>query len=407
MMKILFLTGLFPKSAEDEIIRNSKTFPQNAANKLQWSLVNGFDMIPEVSLEIVNSLYIGAYPRKYKKMFIPTFRFSHNNESEDINAGFCNFPFIKIFSRYFSAMKWIRKWIKKNPNEEIWILAYAMTMPFVKVLKDCMRYHNVNVCLVVPDLPEYMNVAAMNRRGRYSFMKSLEIKYMRHCLKNINNYVLLTKEMSNWFDRKINYVVVEGIASDSKTSVDNSNKVFQDGKKHIVYTGGIKEEYNVLTLAECFKIIDNDEWVLDFFGAGADDARLSEIAKGDSRIVCHGAVSNSIAVQAQHEAELLINPRLPLDFTKYSFPSKILEYMGSGTPMVGYKLKGIPDEYDPYYYHIQETDNGMFDTLEYVMKLPAEKRNEMGKNAREFVRIHKNPEAQVKKIVQFFMEINK
>ena len=34
------------------------------------------------------------------------------------------------------------------------------------------------------------------------------------------------------------------------------------------------------------------------------------------------------------------------EYTKYSFPSKIMEYVSTGKPTICYKLDGIPDEYD-------------------------------------------------------------
>ena len=33
---------------------------------------------------------------------------------------------------------------------------------------------------------------------------------------------------------------------------------------------------------------------------------------------------------------------------QYSFPSKTMEYLASGTPSIAYKLEGIPSEYYPF-----------------------------------------------------------
>lgn len=44
-------------------------------------------------------------------------------------------------------------------------------------------------------------------------------------------------------------------------------------------------------------------------------------------------VPNSGVLKAQSESEILVNPRNDNnEFTKYSFPSKVIEYLGSGTP---------------------------------------------------------------------------
>ena len=55
-------------------------------------------------------------------------------------------------------------------------------------------------------------------------------------------------------------------------------------------------------------------------------------------------------------ATALINPRKPNSkITRFSFPSKNMEYLSSGTPMIGYKLDGIPSEYYDYFYTIDDS----------------------------------------------------
>ena len=77
-MEILFLGGLFPKETEDEIINNSIGSVQNAANNLQWEFAKGLEENSNKSITILNSLYIGSYPNRYKKMRINTYNFSRN-----------------------------------------------------------------------------------------------------------------------------------------------------------------------------------------------------------------------------------------------------------------------------------------------------------------------------------------
>ena len=73
---IVCLTGLFPEEYVDEINKYSLTGVQNAANKLQWGIVKGLDGLGE-NVTIFNSIYVGSYPRLYRKIMIPTFHFSH------------------------------------------------------------------------------------------------------------------------------------------------------------------------------------------------------------------------------------------------------------------------------------------------------------------------------------------
>ena len=97
MMECLCLMGLFPKEYESTILNDSVYGIQNAANKLQWAIVDGLKEQKDVHLSVLNSLYIGSFPRKYKKMRIPSFSFKVGSTEEGYNVGFINIPFFKAF----------------------------------------------------------------------------------------------------------------------------------------------------------------------------------------------------------------------------------------------------------------------------------------------------------------------
>ena len=42
--------------------------------------------------------------------------------------------------------------------------------------------------------------------------------------------------------------------------------------------------------------------------------------------------------------------------SKYFFPSKMMDYLASGTPTISTKLKGIPEEYFNYCFTIENGD---------------------------------------------------
>ena len=116
-MDVMCLMGLFPNEYEDEIVKNSLFGTQNAANKLQWGIVKGLDDQPGVTVRICNSLYIGAYPKRYRKAWIPTFKFAHCDGAKDINIGFLNLSVVKQLSRYVGVKRQLDKWAKE-PSEE-------------------------------------------------------------------------------------------------------------------------------------------------------------------------------------------------------------------------------------------------------------------------------------------------
>lgn len=399
-MDVLCLMGLFPKEYQAEIEKNSVSSIQNAANKLQWAIIKGLDEIPNVHVSIANSLYIGSYPKRYKKCLIPTFSFSHTEGAEDINIGFCNLTGWKIYSRYRSSKKTVKKWAKQASSDQKTLLIYALTSSFTKVAKYVKRkFPDVKVCIVVPDLPEYMSVGG-KRSKFFKFLKSRSVRIIRKDVKSVDYFVLLTDAMKEWFDHPISYTVVEGIAGNIQANIENQT----ERRKSILYAGGVSAQYGVVDLVKAFISVAPDGWELDIFGSGRDLQTIKDLAADFPSIKIHGLVSNSTVVEAQKSASLLINPRKNQPFTKYSFPSKILEYMSSGTPVLAYKLDGMPDDYNEYFFHIEETDNGLENALRFVTSLSDGERIEMGKKAKNFVAENKNPKAQCEKIIKLLSQ---
>ena len=395
-MDILCLMGLFPSEYYENIQRDSVTGMQNAANKLQWAIVHGLCQIEQIDVSLVNSLYIGSYPKRYKTMKIPTFEFEFGAAKKGLNVGFCNLSGYKWISRYCTTKKAIKRWATDGNTEKKVLLIYALTTPFANVAKYVKKHFpHIKVCIVVPDLPEYMRTGTVNKKSLYWKLKQVEIRMIRKCIEPVDGYVLLTDAMKNWFEKTPVYTVVEGIAD----GPIKAEELSAPRKKTILYAGGIKEEYGVTDLVQSFIEIGREDWELAIYGDGVDLNRLRDYAKKCPNVKFYGMTPNHIVVEKQKQASILVNPRKNQEFTKYSFPSKILEYMTSGTPVLAYCLAGIPKEYDPYYYHIAEETNGLKNALIRLMNMEERDLVNMGKNAKQFVLKEKNPKHQCQKIV--------
>jgi glycosyltransferase involved in cell wall biosynthesis len=395
--------GLFPENYRKEIEKDSISGMQNAADKLQWAIVKGLSAIEGVRVSIVNSLYIGSYPRRYRKLMIPTFPFSAFGCVEGKNVGFCNLTGLKQLSRHSTAKKAVAEWARTPcaEGEEKALVIYALTVPFTKIAEFIKKkYPHIKVCVVVPDLPEYMRNGKEKEKFFYKVTKKESIRYIRRNLRDVDCYVLLTDTMKEWFKKPVKYTVVEGIAGAISETEETLVR-----EKRIVYAGGISEAYGVVDLVKSFVRIDAPDWELVLYGDGNSMKVVQNLAADHPNVKVMGMRPNQEVVAMQKKASILINPRKNQIFTRYSFPSKILEYMSSGTAVMAYKLDGMPAEYDPYYYSISEEENGLEKSLRMVMALTEEERCQMGERARKFVAENKDPVSQCAKIVKLLAEV--
>ena len=121
----------------------------------------------------------------------------------------------------------------------------------------------------------------------------------------------------------------------------------------------------------------------------------------------HGTVLSSKIIEIQKYASLLVNPRPIVDeYTKYSFPSKNMEYMVSGTPVLTTDLPGMPQEYKEYVFIIEDYSiEGIKDKLCEIASIDKKELMKAGQRAREFVLIKKNNIVQARKIVEMIYSL--
>lgn len=395
-MKVFWIGGVAEKKDYDEMIKNGNI--QIAANVTQLNYIEGIEKNINKGVKILSSHFHPSYP-KYKKMIIKRRTWNRNN-TENIDIGFLNLPIIKHFIKSWALKKEIKKILKyelDDKDENIFFI-YAMTFPLMSIAPIIKRFSNkknIKICLIVPDLPEFMNMNKKNFvRKIFEYINEILIgKY----LKFIDYFVLFAQEMANYLKLEKNYITVEGMVNLSNIT----GLVQTEKKKVIMYAGGLNEKYGVLNLVKAFNLIDSNGYELWLYGVGDALERILEFAEENKNIKYKGMVSNEEIVMLEKQATLLVNPRpTKEEYTKYSFPSKNLEYMLSGTPLLTTKLPAMPKEYYDYIYMFENDDvDSIKKTLENVIKISEKNLVEKGTKASEFVANNKNNVVQTKRIL--------
>ena len=179
-----------------------------------------------------------------------------------------------------------------------------------------------------------------------------------------------------------------------------SAELTEPARKTVLYTGTLEPDLGIQELLSAFEMTpEYDLWIC---GQGSMNEAVRDAASHCANIRYFGFIPQQEALRLQTLATVLINPRSASGaFTRYSFPSKTLEYMRAGKPVLCYKLEGIPAEYDDYLCYIkQEGAQGIASaTRELLSHSPQELAN-LGESARSFVLENKNPSMQCKKLVK-------
>lgn len=245
---------------------------------------------------------------------------------------------------------------------------------------------------IVTDLPDFS----------LTDQKAKNVKVKNITIDASDAYILLTSQMNQKVNHKNKpYIVLEGHI-DNKM-VYQKHKAFSNDKKIIIYAGSIMKKYGISALCRDFiKYSRNDE-ELHIYGLGDYEDEIKKLEKQNSRIIYHGNRPNEEVVSAELNATLLVNPRpTHEDYTKYSFPSKTLEYMVSGTPVLTSRLPGIPKEYDEYLFYFNDgSADDLGKKMREILDMEKAELQEKGERAREFALREKSNITQAKKIIKF------
>lgn len=250
---------------------------------------------------------------------------------------------------------------------------------------------------IVTDLPDML--------GGGGFSKKLANFVINKC----DGYVLLTQAMNDRLNPKNKpYVILEGHA-DITMAEKTPSLEKKKSPRVCLYAGGVSKRYGLGDLVEGFRQADIQNAELHIYGPGSYVEELKTIAAADPRIIYGGMLLSSQIVEKEMEATLLVNPRpTNEEFVKYSFPSKTMEYMASGTPVATTVLPGMPKEYHPYVYLLEnESAAGLGEKLKAILSQPDETLFEKGAQARSFILEKKNNVVQGKKILDLLETMKK
>ena len=399
MKNIIYISSFLPKDIKEEIASKMKNYNFNSADAFSRSFFSGFVENLGGAFSCINILPLGVYPTFNRLKYFKGYKSYENGVC--INS--ISYSTIKGYI-YYSIFKNLYKELKRNirrDTENVFIV-YSINIPALKAIIEFKERFSPNskIILIVPDLLEHMANTKLSR------IKMKLMHGVNDYFEKIDGYVLLTEFMKEKIHTDKPFCVIEGIYNnneDRKIYINNSDK------KTIFYSGMLYVKYGVKNLIDAFTQIHDKNYRLQICGCGELEDYIKHIALTDNRIEFLGLIPREETLKLQSEADLLVNPRQPVEeFTKYSFPSKNIEYLVSGTPVLIYELDGIPKEYYNYCFHIDRKHIECYyltKEIKRILSKPEEELRLMGDKARNYILNEKNCKKQVQKIVQLINHI--
>lgn len=304
-----------------------------------------------------------------------------------------NLPVLRQLMIFFGTFFGV---LKAKKDQETYAVCDCLNFANAYGMIFAAKLRRIKTMLIVTDLPDVQTKAKLRPwlNGRIFSLSDA--------------FLFLTEQMNPKLNKKNKpYIVLEGHVDADMPALQPKPPRDKGAAQVVMYAGSLHRIYGICNLTEGFLAAAVPGTELHVYGDGDFKDELVQLSRQHPSVRYQGIKMNAEIVQKEYEASVLVNPRpVNQEFTPYSFPSKTLEYMMSGTPVITTRLPGIPEEYfDVLYVFQDDTPQGIADTLRDFFGQPEQARLERGMQARKFAEQNKSNVAQSHKILEFLKRL--
>ncbi len=390
-MKVLFLGLFFDEEGLQQSYKKVRGGMQIAPHKFQTLLIDGLQKAG-VEVSSAHVLPCGTFPKNHKSIYISDKRWGRDN----LRVGYLNLPFIKQRTQERKVYRYLKEALSSTDAPQV-IVVYYLHPPFWKaLLRIKKQFPKIKILLIMTEsVPGRGDIVDTPQR------KKLGDK-MVSWAKIADGFCLLTKYLTGPLEvGERRWMTLEGVADQ-----DTPSAQLEEREKGVfLYTGGVFARFNVDNLIKAFAYLPEGElWLC---GKAEESQEMKKLLRQSPNVRYFGEVPHDKLQEYRKKCSYLINPRMPTGtYTKYSFPSKTMEYLASGKPALGYALEGMGEEYRQYLTLLNgKAPQELAEELRAILETDYAQLEEKAMLARDFILTNKTAERQAARLARFLEEL--
>ena len=375
---LLWLGGIFN---EDSLLKNAAISP--AANRWQAGLIKAIneDRLPVIMLaHLPEPLWPkGKYRPGSSDDFDPRF------ESRFIR--YWNIPSLRSVSLRWAYTQAFRE-ICEQHGKPLAVLSYNPTPQAVTTGLYAQRHYQIPWIDVCAD-----HYDPGMGWSRYSYGASMA---RGHVFLSYQAFQDCPFPIKLHLDGGVSRLQFKPETQSNKNSVSN---------KIVLYTGMMSIWGGVNFLLKAFERIQDPDVELWICGHGSN-SDVKAALKRDSRIHFFGLVSESRLQEICEQASVFVNPRpSQVPENTMNFPSKILEYLSYGKPVISTWTAGLSPEYrDVLEVLNEETEDCLAKTIENVLHWSDNQMTQNSEKIKEFLLKSKTWTHQASRLINWLQD---
>ena len=254
----------------------------------------------------------------------------------------------KLFKEKQSIENAARQAIEDFLSHDFIIVTDTLRLNLLKAAKKIAKLYNVKIVGMLTDNPYNLSNGPV-------YVK----KYLVQQASDLDGYLSLTNGLVQIYNENARSYVFEGLVSEENEGT--KDPIFN----YFYFGGSLYERYGVKTLVDAFHN-SNIKAKLVLAGSGPLDSYIEQLANDDYRILYLNQLSKEKNIAYMRNSIANINPRpLDLKMDNESVPSKLLEYLSIGTPVISTKF---PRLYSTFKDDVHWIDGNTVDAMKIALE---------------------------------------
>lgn len=401
--RVAFLGFALPDDRFSEVAAADPALPIQT-QRFGWAVIDALQLAG-IDVSVISTDPVADYP-SHAKLRFHSRRFAAHGV-QGVVVPFINATGIKHVSRFVSVTRALFAGFRTSPVDAV--VVHGVNSALLWAAAAFGRRTGVPFIVLLTDPPSVRT--PYDNPGTWQ-LKQVDRWVIMMALRRAAGVVALAPRLAEDFAPGVPWLHMEGISSTvsdatiSGTPGDGSSETSAvSSPERVVYAGGLREAFGVLDLVDAVTRSDG-QWRLEIYGRGPESTAVEAAAATSSRVHFGGLVDGDDLQRIYSSADLLINPRhIDGDLPQYSFPSKLLEYMATGTPVMTTRLPTLPEDYEPHLCLTEQGGPELARSIDSFFARPSAERIDLGSSAQAFILATRGHLAQGLRLRNFITEV--
>jgi glycosyltransferase involved in cell wall biosynthesis len=234
-----------------------------------------------------------------------------------------------------------------------------------------------------------------------TWARRLDYQLHKLLLPRFDALVVVSEKIIQDFAPRVRYSLVEGGLTPEMVAEPSSlDGPDRPDRFTVVFAGSMREWNGVEIMLRAISQLEGERYRFVFAGGGPLSEAVRQAAKEDSRIEYLGFLKLHDLLSIYRQADVLISMRVTKALrTTYFFPSKLMELLASGTPVISTCTGHVEAEFGEFLFPLRnESPEGLAKAIRDAAATDLETRRDMGRRARAFMLANKTWQIQTGKI---------